>query len=545
MLVNILILAGSSLAIAILALYVTAVLLGPGDRVNRLKLQSTDGETAFLFDDEMLVDATPEARAIIDSTPPMGTDWSRLLSAFIPQFPDLRTKIKTLADEGKLELESRNGQSFLHCEWRKGLVRISLTREGASETGGSDVDRHVFQAMEQELITLRATSDNGPLLVWREHTDGTVTWANAAYLAMADSFDPTNEIQSWPPRRLFPDPDPAEVFALDHTPDEDKLNANEGAIHSAQTTARQSILHPEGDIHWFDVYRAKRDDGTLFTAVPADHAVKAETTLRDFSSTLTNTFSHLSVGLVVFSRERRVALYNPALLALTEVQAGFLDRKPTLFEFLDKLRDIRMMPEPKNYANWRMNISQLEAQAEDGTFEEVWPLPMERTYRVTGKPHADGAIAFFFEDITSEVTLSRRFRSEIETGQAVLDCLDDAMAVFANDGRMIMSNTAYNTLWGLGDMEPLIEPDVETATRMWHSKCAPTAIWSDIKDVLKGEYGEAEWQGVARLWDGRRLSCFVSPLPGGQTLARFTPDKVATTTPRTAPAQVDPEYLKM
>ena len=68
---------------------------------------------------------------------------------------------------------------------------------------------------------------------------------------------------------------------------------------------------------------------------------------RDFVQTLTKTFAQLSVGLAIFDADRRPVLFNPALGDLSLLPADFLIARPTLFSFLDRLRDNRMIPEPK------------------------------------------------------------------------------------------------------------------------------------------------------------------------------------------------------
>jgi hypothetical protein len=42
----------------------------------------------------------------------------------------------------------------------------------------------------------------------------------------------------------------------------------------------------------------------------------------------------------------------------------------------------------------------LEEEAASGLFEETWSLPGGQTYRVIGRPHPNGALAFMFEDIS-------------------------------------------------------------------------------------------------------------------------------------------------
>ena len=58
-------------------------------------------------------------------------------------------------------------------------------------------------------------------------------------------------------------------------------------------------------------------DDQIFIALPIGPTIRAEQQLRDFMQTLTNTFSHLTTGLAVFDRDKRLALFNPALTDLT------------------------------------------------------------------------------------------------------------------------------------------------------------------------------------------------------------------------------------
>ncbi len=174
--------------------------------------------------------------------------------------------------------------------------------------------------------------------------------------------------------------------------------------------------------------------------------VKTEDAQRDFVQTLAKTFAQLSTSLAIFNRDRQLALFNPALVDLTGLSVSFLSPRPTIDSFFDALRENRRMPEPKNYKTWRHRMADLISAAETGQFEETWSLETGQTYRVTGRPHPDGAIAFLLEDISTEVLLTRNFRAELEMGQSLVDTFDDALAVFSHAGVLTFSNKAYDLL---------------------------------------------------------------------------------------------------
>jgi PAS domain-containing protein len=174
----------------------------------------------------------------------------------------------------------------------------------------------------------------------------------------------------------------------------------------------------------------------------------------------------------------------------------------------------------------------MEEAAAQGTYQATWALGTGETFRVTGRPHPEGALAFLFEDITGETTLKRRFRSEIALGRAVMDRLDCAIAVFDPSGEMAFANAAYRKAIGLvetpdadirmgEDVAPEASIGIVEATRIWQEKCEPTPVWGDLRDFAAQMHDRAEWSGEVRLKTGGRLSCRFSPLQGGATLCVF------------------------
>jgi PAS domain-containing protein len=240
--------------------------------------------------------------------------------------------------------------------------------------------------------------------------DGTVIWANHAYLIRATELLPDGEDLSWPLPCLFAVIDPA-----DRRPPRAKLAMRGGA-------------------EWFELSRVQEGDEVLNYAIAANKTVEAETALREFMQTLTKTFADLPIGLAIFDRARVLQLFNPALADLTALAPEFLIARPTLSAVLDAMRAKAMIPEPKDYRSWRKQLMRFEEEASLGHFEETWSLPGGQTYRVIGRPHPNGALAFMFEDISTEMTRTRRYRADLELGQSVIDAVDDGWRCFPRRG---------------------------------------------------------------------------------------------------------------
>jgi PAS domain-containing protein len=469
-------------------------------RLREIVMAGTAAETAFLFDDGNLLDATEAGYNVLSAASAGGSHLDQLAGILSHGFPALKSAIADLPQRHRIVLPSDDGQGSLTLEWIEGLVRIRLSDEAAIVTGSN---RQALRVIEDELGTLRAITDRVPFLVWKQEQDGRITWANRRYLDLVAQVYPGDEVCSWPLPRLF------EVVSLTQP--------------SASGRVRRASLRIGGTPErWFEVASCPLGDGLLYTAADADAVIKAETALRDFVQTLTKTFAHLTVGLAIFDKKRQLALFNPALTDLTQLPADFLSRRPTLVAFLDKMREQRMIPEPRDYASWRRKLADLEAEAVSGTYEDIWSLPTGQTFRVIGRPHPDGAVAFLFEDISAEVSLTRRFRSELEMGQAVIDSLPEAIAVFASSGILAMSNAAYARLWRHDPTTSIATPTVLDANAVWSGACRPSPVWGEVRDFVQTYGDRVTWDAEVRMADGADLMIRVVPLAGGSTLVGFS-----------------------
>lgn len=450
----------------------------------------------FLFRDRRLVDATAPARALLSRVAGPDDDWGKLQQWIGPRFPDLDGDLERISRTGRIDIQGTRGTGSAALrltveDLGQSLLRIAVT-DPEADHAGIVVDSMSQQAMEEELDLLRRALDQTPMLVWRQDADERVTWANAAYLRRAEAR--VDGELGWPLPRLLDTPKP---------------------VPGAGTATRRAALDDNGIVSWYDCHSHRIGDQTMMFALPADAAVRAERSLREFVQTLTKTFADLPIGLAIFDRQRNLQLFNPALIDLTGLPTGFLTARPTLFDLLDKLRELRMVPEPKDFRSWRQQMANLESAAATGHHAETWSLPGGQTYRVTGRPHPDGAVAFLFEDITSEVSLTRKFRAELLLGAHVLDGIEDALVVFAPNGQALIHNQAYRSLWG--DKAETLAAAID----QWESKIAAGPGFEALRARLTGSADDARDSGAMVGPDGSLLGWSVLRLNGGRLMLRF------------------------
>lgn len=456
----------------------------------------------FLFDEETLIDCSPEARALLAATPEAPGPWLRLANWLGQIFPGVDARLRDLPREGQFDIASPEDAAcrlILHAELRGGVTRIDLRDAGGEEDAGAAAPlASALHGAETE--SLRRLSAAMPMLVWRETEQGEIVWAGAAYfLRLVDTLPDGAEI-GWPLPRLFP---------------KDAARPDGGARHVLRAEGR-----PE---EWYSLTVVPDGALRLVFATRIDAIVQAETARNDFLRTVTFAFSHVHIGIAVFDRQRRLQTFNPALTDLTGLPTDLLSARPTLLAVLDAMRDRNMLPEPRDYRSWRRQLAEMEQAGSSGQYEETWSLAGGQTYRVIGRPQRDGALVLLVEDISTEVTRNHRYRHDLELGQAVIDTLDEAIAVFASSGQLVMSNVAYSALWGHDPVESVTDAGIAQVSAHWRSLSAPSPVWTRIESFVGRLTEQDGWTADVRLTDGRLLTARLVPLAGGATMAAFRP----------------------
>jgi PAS domain-containing protein len=504
---------------ALLGIVILAIIQGraavPGSSI----FSDDKSGAVFLFDADTLIDASPSARALLSASAVRGGPMTRLMAYLQPRFPDFEPRLIALSGTGRLTLASQGdgiAPLVVHAELRGGITRITLA-DPKTDRAAPGADLITQRAVAEELVQLRAVAAQAPMMIWRELADGDVVWANSAYIAYVTEKHLPEQDLTWPLLRIF-----------------ERTASAQGA-----TGQRQKIEGAKGGALWFDLISMAEGDGRLVFALPIDAAVQAETVLREFMQTLTKTFAHLPIGLAIFDRQRNLQLFNPALLDLTGLAPDFLSMRPSLAGVLDAMRDRNMIPEPKDYRGWRKMMTEMEKAAASGMYEETWSLPSGQTYRVIGRPHPNGALALMFEDISTEMSRTRRYRADLELGQSVIDEIPDAIAVFAQSGQLVLSNLAYTDLWNHDPAASLAESNIATLCKYWSGLTAPTTVWAEVENFAASVGNRDTWNAEARLTDGRLVSCRFAPIAGGATLASFRPiTQVDSAVPRFSTARL-------
>ena len=268
---------------------------------------------------------------------------------------------------------------------------------------------------------------------------------------------------------------------------------------------------------WFEVTCTEIGARKVYFAPEITAEMRAENARRNFLQTLTKTFANLTTGLVVFDRSRQLALFNPALLDHTGLTAEFLSARPSLMSFFDQLRNRQVMPEPKSYASWRAQISEVVETASGGLYQETWSLPGGTVFRVSGRPHPDGAVAFLFEDISADISLTRGFRAQLDMLQHAMDAMDTAIAILGANDTVGFCNRACRDFLQVDPDAVFAAMSARDLIRICEEKLPAEGFWKQAHPGECGSLGDSLRKSLSSTGGGQ-VNCQITPVSPGMTM---------------------------
>lgn len=451
--------------------------------------ESEQEPLSFLFDDGVLQHGSTAALRQFSLLPGAHV-WDDLREALVPRFADFPDHAGNGAS-GKITLaaEDPNDLSVIDIRWRGSLCWLDITEN--DNTNGAEISR-ATEDLLKDALPYKMCCDTMPDPSWVLDRHGNLAWCNEAYISLRTKIGGDED---------------APIFAL---PEGD-------------SPKRDNVKTQDGKKLWYHIVAKQAGSRKFYHAKHIDDLVQSEKAQHTFIQTLAKTFAHLSIGLAVFDRRGQLGIFNPALIDLTGLQAGFLATQPTMQTFFDQLRENRRMPEPKNYSSWRQEITKVIAAASGDLYHETWTLEDGRTFSVQGRPHPEGATAFLIEDITPQVTQSRNFRIEVDQYEAVMDSLDDAVVVFSSTGILTFCNAVYRRMWDHDPEGAFADVTIYDAIKHWHLASGIHQSWGEVSKFVSAVGVQPAKEISIHLNADTVLGCRLQSISPDATLIRFRP----------------------
>jgi len=417
----------------------------------------------------------------------------------------LENAIAGLRERGaafELVIEAQNG-SPIEVQGRRttayAIVRFVSLSESRRQQARLKLENQRLSANQDTMLGL-LDALNMPF--WIKGKDGQLRWVNRAYAASVETGDRETAMR-----------ESKELFGAQARETIERQHATNPVF--AQTLS--TVI--AGDRRMFAVTDFAGAEGSAGVAVDTSEieAVRAEyeRTVRSHADTL----DRLTTAVAIFDEDQKLRFFNQAFQKLWELDHGFLASAPDNALLVDRLRSDGKLAEQPEWRRWKENL--LSAYRSVDPQEHLWHLPDGRTIRVVANPQPKGGVTWIFENLTEKIDLESRYATAVRVQGETLDNLAEGVAVFGPDGRIRLSNPAFNALWRLSD--DIVAQKVHiSAIRAHCDALAKDSPWPGFVATVTGfDEERRDRQGQTELIDGVALRYGVSHLPNGQVMITF------------------------
>ncbi len=353
-------------------------------------------------------------------------------------------------------------------------------------------------------FNFRAILDALPIPVWLRDKTLSVVWGNQAFLQALGLEDDSEAL--------------AQQSSLDKS--ERDLASAARAENQVMESKRFAVI--AGQRRALTFTHTPLSTGQIVgSAIDVTELSAAEARLQQHIDAHAETLDRLTTAVAIFDAEQKLTFYNQAFARLWELSEQFLDRRPSDGEILDQLREVRKLPEQRDYQSWKRSRLSLYGHGTEFLPEEQWHLPGGRTLRVIAQPHPFGGLIFLYEDMSERFALETNYNTLIKAQSATLDTLREAVAVFGTDGRLKLRNAAFAQLWELEPAELEGEPHIRRVAETCSHRFGNDAMWKRlVSSIASNADRQHDWGQMERN-DKIVLSVSLAPLPDGGTLVSF------------------------
>jgi signal transduction histidine kinase/PAS domain-containing protein len=415
----------------------------------------------------------------------------------------------------------RRAESFdLAIETRSGTVIEVQGRASGSHAFVRFIslsgDRAALAALEYQHTRLMQTTDTMkslleaiPFPVWLRDQQNSLTWANHAYVEAVEGDD--LEAVSQENRHLL-DANARKQVADLHQRERQTQNTSQFHDRLPATIS--------GDRRMMDVSEVSYAGGSAGMAVDMSEVEEVQSNLRRTLESHAQTMNQLATAVAIFDARRHLIFHNDAFENLWGLEPRFLDDEPDNGSFFDALREAGKIAEQPDWSKWRNGLLQVYESTQP--VEDWWHLPDGRTLRVVASPQKQGGVTWVFENITEQLEMESRYIALTQVQGETLDHLGEAIAVFASDGHLKLSNPSFQQLWALEDEQVAADTPVTKIAELCSKTMNDPTVWQTLSTGITGvSDARKTLSGRMTLNAQTVLDYALVPLPNGQTLLSF------------------------
>jgi signal transduction histidine kinase len=366
-------------------------------------------------------------------------------------------------------------------------------------------------ALQNELITFASLLDEITFPIWQRDKDLKIRYCNTRFCEIIgntrDNILSSNEIE------LFKD---AKLIANDALTQNKPQFIEQSIVINGEKTLNQIVEIPVNNLKIRGTIKA----GTIGFALNFSELQNTRERLKHYLESQNKLLESSGNAIAIYGTNERLEYFNQAFVSLWKLDQRWLDTSPTYGEVLEVLREKRKLPEQADFVAFKKeNVQMFKNLIEK---KEVFYYQTDGTViKAIIIPQDGGGLLFYYEDLTNEISLERSYNTLLSVQRSTLDNLNEAVAVFGEDGRLKLYNPTYEKLWLLDESVLQSEPhinDILEEERGLHSY----NDWDEYKaEFLSDLYCRKFIEKKVYRSDNVILLQRFNPLPDGATLLTY------------------------
>lgn len=423
--------------------------------------------------------------------------------------------VKTAETHKTLTLHGMKGKDLDGVE----AYDVLWVEDSSREQNDKDELSDELVKLRHDVDQYRIVLDALPQAVWVTDEDQNIAWCNKAYAALIDK----------PREETLGTPLSLKAILLDKDGEKTSGPASlnecaEKALNAHETVYTRGRIIVDGKRRLTDIEMIpdKRENFVVAVAQDITEREDLRSELKRYVAANAELMEQLSTAVAIFSASQHLEFYNNAFSTLWGLEEQWLNTRPALGDILEKLREMRRLPEQADFKiykkNWLDMFTTLLSQHQDMMY-----LPDGKAVRLMIAPHPVGGLMMTFEDVTSRLELESSYNTLIAVQRETLDSLGEGVVVYGGDGRLKLYNPSYIKLWDMNpedvDGEPHVSVVVEKKKKFFKGKAYN---WNDIKARLTAHAIERTESRQALIRsDNIYIECTAVPLPDGGMMVTY------------------------
>jgi PAS domain-containing protein len=351
-----------------------------------------------------------------------------------------------------------------------------------------------------ELKVSKEVIKNAPFPVWTRSKDLVITYFNNEYSKLL-TFETDQEI------------DPINLELDSAT----KLIAKQAQINKTSIEVEKHIV-VNGRRLFFHIIELPLSNGEMVGfAFDLTSKEKIKQELEKHMIAHADLLESSSTAMAIYGADMRLTFFNQAFINLWQLDEKWLHTNPSYGDVLEELRKKRKLPEQSNFLGFKRDQLKLFTTLIQ-PHNDFFHLPDGKYLRILVIPHALGGLLFSYEDMTDRLALETSYNTLTAVQKTTLDNMNEGVAVYGEDGRLKLSNSAYAKLWQL-ETEFLESQPHFTEVLENMKKLFVFSDWEAFKqDVVHKVSARQHVNETIERADGSVLTRTFTPLPDGATL---------------------------